>query len=431
MAMSDSKLLPRTLRRPLYALLWGNLASLVSLIPAMVDVTFLLLWPCIIGIYALLSYCIQIYGFLILRLKLESLPREFRSPFGVAGAAYSFAVFLLGIVSGLSCRAETMTTIVVIAVYLVVMSVYYHAYAKHAQTFSAAEKILVLPAHVVILNANGKRCVFLLSLLSSDISWVAEYLYSKYSVLGAIASCCYGNRPRQQLGFDKVKRFWPSSLNAFRKVHPAESTRARDEIGITPFAMLWWQSNAWFRFYCGKVTRSKPSLRIVDSYFHNDLKSRFRGFISDSSSNICKVVPAGYHRLSSPVRLLEQESEKLVQDVCKQKEVGHRGGSLFINTDRSCRSKLHDDSLVRQFEMARVDEGLSNLSTSRAFHSEPSSSCGHRRSDQQMDHGPLSTGTPTHIDTNSNLPQYINKARAFLARASSSSSFDVSIPFHK
>jgi amino acid transporter len=169
-SMAHSRLLPKTLGCQVYALLWGYIASLVSLVPAAIDVNVLLVCPCIVGVYSFLSYCIQIYCFLVLRFKLECLPREFRSPFGVAGAAFALAVFIVGIASGLSYRTGMVPTLTVMAIYLAAMSVYYNEWAKYVQTFSAAEKLVLLPAHVGIMNANGKPlCIELSCVLNMNM----------------------------------------------------------------------------------------------------------------------------------------------------------------------------------------------------------------------------------------------------------------------
>jgi ethanolamine permease len=156
-SMSRSRLLPGVLsQRPVFSLLGGIIASLIALFPAIVDTSILLVWPSIIGVCALLTYCIQLFSFMVLRLKLDSLPREFRSPFGIFGTIFSTIVFLIGIISGLSVRSEALTAVSVIVVYLTLMSLYYRFHAKHVQVFSDAEKLVVLPAHVGILNTNGK-----------------------------------------------------------------------------------------------------------------------------------------------------------------------------------------------------------------------------------------------------------------------------------
>jgi amino acid transporter len=105
----------------------------------------------------LITYCIQLYGFMILRLKLSKIHSEFRSPVGLWGAAYSFLLFLVGMVSALFLPPRQCSIILVIAgTFITVITLYYFMYAKHVQTFSDAEKEVMLLAHAEIKNANGK-----------------------------------------------------------------------------------------------------------------------------------------------------------------------------------------------------------------------------------------------------------------------------------
>jgi amino acid transporter len=105
----------------------------------------------------LLTYCIQLYGFLIMRVKLGNIHSEFRSPLGLWGAAYSFLFFLVGMVSALFVPPRQCSVILIVTgVFITVITLYYFMYAQHVQTFSDAEKEVMLIAHAEIKNANGK-----------------------------------------------------------------------------------------------------------------------------------------------------------------------------------------------------------------------------------------------------------------------------------
>jgi hypothetical protein len=65
-------------------------------------------------------------------------------------------IFLLGIVSILMIRVERTAIMAATGVYIVIPTVYYFVYARHQQTFSDAEKAVMLPAHAEVKNANGE-----------------------------------------------------------------------------------------------------------------------------------------------------------------------------------------------------------------------------------------------------------------------------------
>jgi hypothetical protein len=62
-------------------------------------------------------------------------------------------VFFTGFVA---CCVAYWYTIPVVLVYLGIVSAYYQLWARDRQTFSAEEKMVMLPAHVEIRDANGK-----------------------------------------------------------------------------------------------------------------------------------------------------------------------------------------------------------------------------------------------------------------------------------
>lgn len=166
-AMAESRLFPRVLakrvwstRTPVYALgLTCCMALLVLGFMAVAAEKYFPHFTTITGVFSLLTYCMQLLGFIVLRLKLSAFSREFRSPFGIPGAIFCMIVFLAGICCALSITHRGFPTIVIGIVYVTVASAYYFWFAKHSQTFSADEKAVVLPAHVGIKNANGESKV--------------------------------------------------------------------------------------------------------------------------------------------------------------------------------------------------------------------------------------------------------------------------------
>lgn len=164
-AMAESRLFPKVLARRV----WNTQTPIFALgsacITAMIVVVALgltapkdfLHFSTIIGVYAVLTYCMQLVSFIVLRLKLSPFPREFRSPFGILGAIVCMVVFLAGIACALSIGHRTIPAIAVGLIYVAAVSVYYFWFAKHSQAFSEDEKAVILPAHVGIRNANGKN----------------------------------------------------------------------------------------------------------------------------------------------------------------------------------------------------------------------------------------------------------------------------------
>jgi ethanolamine permease len=159
--MADSKLFPsflstrtRAANLPLNASIFGQfLALLLSIFGYLFPDAAATTWPSLISLFAFFTYIVQLVGFFSLRVKLTRFEREFRSPFGVMGAMFSLLVFAIGIIASI---VESYYSILVAVIYMGIMSAYYHFWARHSQTFSAAEKLVMLPVHAEIKNANGK-----------------------------------------------------------------------------------------------------------------------------------------------------------------------------------------------------------------------------------------------------------------------------------
>jgi ethanolamine permease len=159
-SMSDSKLFPPLLSRrtrssnmPVYAALCGQLLSVVFTVLVYVSESLIGFWPILIVAFAFLTYAIQLVGYISMQIKLASFEREFRSPFGIVGAVFALLVFVAGVVA---CCLAYWYTIPVVVVYFGILSTYYLLWARDRQTFSEDEKLVMLPAHVEIRDANGK-----------------------------------------------------------------------------------------------------------------------------------------------------------------------------------------------------------------------------------------------------------------------------------
>jgi amino acid transporter len=159
-AMADSKLLPAILSRrttgtaaPIYSLIFGQVIGLLFCVYAVLLSSDAMQWPNITAFCAFITYSIQMCGFVVMKTKLAHFKKEFSSPFGVAGGLFGLLVFVIGMFSCLIYHNKRLS---IVAVYLILVSVYYGVYARHKQTFSNAEQLVVLPAHVEIRNANGE-----------------------------------------------------------------------------------------------------------------------------------------------------------------------------------------------------------------------------------------------------------------------------------
>jgi ethanolamine permease len=163
-SMAESRLFPPYFagRRektgvPLRATVLGLVVALICLVvPAMINVEWLLNYSNIIAILILLVDGTQLIGFIILRIKLSRFPRQFVSPFGICGALVALSAFALSVLSSIGFRADSPTSDTVILVYLAIVAAIYYFVGQHVQKFSAVEKAVMLPVHTEIKAVNGK-----------------------------------------------------------------------------------------------------------------------------------------------------------------------------------------------------------------------------------------------------------------------------------
>jgi amino acid transporter len=152
-AMADSGLLPAVLRHrhgeaqtALVASIAGSVVSYAICLVAFYEDSMYLVLFNLLSLAAFVCYIAQCIGFIMLRLKMGHVKREFRSVCGIPGAVYSIIVFCVGIVS-LVAFQPTYATVVMFVLFCGVASVHYR-FVQSAQTFSQEEKDLLFVVHV-------------------------------------------------------------------------------------------------------------------------------------------------------------------------------------------------------------------------------------------------------------------------------------------
>lgn len=168
--MAESKLFPKILARKywrtktnVFALGLGCIISMIAItIPSLISDHIFVAWSFVLNFFAFVTYIVQLIGYCILQVKLREIPRDYESPFGLWGAIFAIFMFLLGIASTIAGKVRVVVTLEVATVCFVVLTLYYYFYAMRVQTFSEAEKKVMLPVHVQIRNANGNDALQLL-----------------------------------------------------------------------------------------------------------------------------------------------------------------------------------------------------------------------------------------------------------------------------
>ncbi|KAH9141590.1 hypothetical protein AeRB84_014246 [Aphanomyces euteiches] len=106
--------------------------------------------------FASLAYTSQCVGYVFLKRRYRNMERTFQSPFDVYGPAFSIVVFIICAISIVGFQPDAEATGPAILGLFVVLSLYYHLYAKHNQTFSEDERKILFFAHIAKHN-NAKR----------------------------------------------------------------------------------------------------------------------------------------------------------------------------------------------------------------------------------------------------------------------------------
>jgi amino acid permease len=109
-------------------------------------------------LFAFSSYTGQTIGYISLRTNFPiAKHRQFRNPFGIVGAAYALAVWLLGIVAVLGFQGHSSIEALFYLVLIAVLAVYYVLVAKKRQVMSEEETKILLVAHISRFNKIRKR----------------------------------------------------------------------------------------------------------------------------------------------------------------------------------------------------------------------------------------------------------------------------------
>lgn len=116
---------------------------------------------------AFFTYACQCVSYLAVTRTFMNVPREFRSPFGVFGSFYSILIWVLCTLGILIYESEqhiVLTTCVLVGV---VLTAYYHGYAKKHQSFSEEEKKILFTAHVINCKLQCHLSLLYFSILLS------------------------------------------------------------------------------------------------------------------------------------------------------------------------------------------------------------------------------------------------------------------------
>lgn len=157
-SMAKSQLLPTWLRlrrqpTPNRAILVACVASyllclLAHFVPSvnMVDIPIL---------FGYLTYLVDLYSYWVFKKYFFTMKRGFISPFGLTGAVFAAIVFAFGAIGVIFYQRQHFTVIYV-AGYIALLSVYYRVYVRKVQSFSTAETKSFLSLHMVKFNSRRK-----------------------------------------------------------------------------------------------------------------------------------------------------------------------------------------------------------------------------------------------------------------------------------
>ncbi|TMW58185.1 hypothetical protein Poli38472_011773 [Pythium oligandrum] len=160
-AMATSQLLPVFLARtsksgtPYMAIAVGStLSYIICLIVYFVPTVSKCLFNiCITA--AFMSYTGQCVGYIALKKNYRNIKSShFHSPFGIGGALYSMVIWILYIISIIGFQGNGGQEIMVCSIVVILLTVYYFAWARKRQTFSPQENKIMLVAHVMKFNVR-------------------------------------------------------------------------------------------------------------------------------------------------------------------------------------------------------------------------------------------------------------------------------------
>jgi ethanolamine permease len=161
-AMATSRLLPRLLARatnvtsiPYMALLAGSAVSyaLCVLVYCVPTINRHLYPICIMS--GFVAYTGQCIGYISLKKNYRNIKSShFTNPFGIYGALFSIAVWLLNIIAIAGFQDDGQIEILAFLGIVTLLTIFYFSYAKRRQTFSPQENKVLLVAHVMKFNAT-------------------------------------------------------------------------------------------------------------------------------------------------------------------------------------------------------------------------------------------------------------------------------------
>ncbi|KAF0691032.1 hypothetical protein As57867_017583, partial [Aphanomyces stellatus] len=154
-ALADSKLLPSVLGRQhvtfgthVNAIVAGSALSFaLCFLDGYVDGLDTILYNVCI-FFGFLAYTSQCVGYIYLKRRYTKLERKFVSPVGIPGVVFAITVWVMNMVSIVAFQDDHQVSLIVAASLLVLLSLFYHCYAKFHQTFSEDERKLFFFAHV-------------------------------------------------------------------------------------------------------------------------------------------------------------------------------------------------------------------------------------------------------------------------------------------
>lgn len=155
-SMSSSALFPKFLnwtcgkyKSPYTAILAG---SLLSYILCLIVYFYPMLNNYLYNISilsAFIAYISQFIGFIIFKFKYSLQDRKFTSPLGIYGAVYGILVFTMAAIGVLAFQNDSGVSAIFITTLIALYTLYYFLYARKRQTFSAEEKKIFFPVHIV------------------------------------------------------------------------------------------------------------------------------------------------------------------------------------------------------------------------------------------------------------------------------------------
>jgi ethanolamine permease len=174
-SMAQSKLFPsilawRTKENIAYsALLIGSaitllLAVVMYYVPIMYTNMFSIAITC-----AFFTYICQCISYIAVTRTFVNVPREFRSPLGVAGAVFSIVIWVLCILGIMIYESDQHIVLITCVILGVLITAYYYGYAQKHQSFSEEEKKILFTAHVI--NCKYLCCCMMCPLVIISICY--------------------------------------------------------------------------------------------------------------------------------------------------------------------------------------------------------------------------------------------------------------------